>query len=88
MKKDWQQIPTDLESVNSLIKSINCHPIIAAILANRSISNKQAALQFLNPSFSHIRSPFTLKDIHPAVDRITLAIENKERILIFGSQNQ
>ena len=84
MKKEWRQIPTDLESVNSLVKSINCHQITAAVLINRSIFNKQAALQFLNPSFSHIRSPFAIKDMRRAVDRIISAIENKERILIFG----
>ena len=84
MEIEWQQIPTDAESVKLLIKSLDCHPITATVLANRSIFSEQAALQFLNPSFSHIRAPFSLKDMQPAVDRIICAIEKNEKILIFG----
>ena len=84
MKSEWRRISADPESVKSLIKSISCHPITATVLANRAIFSKQAAMQFLNPSFSHIRAPFSIKDMQRAVDRIVFAIEKNEKILVFG----
>lgn len=84
METEWQRIPADPESIKSLINSLNCHPVTATVLANRAILTKQDALKFLNPSFSQIRTPFSLKDMEAAVNRIVSAIENKEKILIFG----
>ena len=80
METEWQRIPADPESIKSLINSLNCHPVTATVLANRAILTKQDALKFLNPSFSQIRAPFSLKDMEIAVDRIVSAIENKEKI--------
>jgi single-stranded-DNA-specific exonuclease len=61
----------------------SCHPITAAILASR-LRSADAAGRFLSPSFNHIRSPFSIKDINIAVDRIIKAILENQRILIFG----
>ncbi len=84
MKKKWQMKSPDKQSVQSLIKSLKCHPVTATVLVNRSIHSRQAALQFLTPSLNHLRSPFSLKDMDRAVDRLLSAIANHERILIFG----
>lgn len=63
---------------------MKCHPAVASILVNRSILSEKAALSFLSPSFNSIRSPFDLKDMDKATDRILSALEKKEKILIFG----
>lgn len=84
MKKEWRIIPSDQQTVQSLIASLNCHPVTATVLANRSICSKQAALRFFSPSLSHIRPPFVLKDMDSATNRLIIAIQKHEKILIFG----
>ncbi len=67
-----------------LAKALNCHPIIAGLLADRGITTPEDARFFLQPDYSHLTSPFELKDMDRAVQRICTAVENKEKILIFG----
>ena len=84
MKPERQLISPDSKLVRSLIETLKCHPVIAAILANRSISSREAALTFFSPSFDQIRPPFSLKDMDKATERIISAIRRKEKMLIFG----
>ena len=44
----------------------------------------KAASNFLAPSLHRVRSPFALKDMDAAVNRISRAITENEKILIFG----
>ena len=84
MKKDWQILQPDIQSVTNLCDILKCHRITATLLVNRKIDNVESALKFLNPSLNNIRSPFSIKDMDTAVRRIYKAIKNAEKILIFG----
>ena len=84
MRPEWQLTSPDPKAVQHLINTLKCHPAIAAILVNRSILSETAALSFLSPSIRGIRTPFELKDMDKATDRILSALEKKEKILIFG----
>lgn len=48
------------------------------------MSEPETAERFLAPSLSHLHSPNLMRGIPAAVERIASAIENKERILIYG----
>ena len=67
-----------------LSKKINISPEICQILNNRGIDNEKDAEIFMNPSLEYLRDPFLMKDMDKAVERIKKAIENKERIYIYG----
>jgi len=84
MKKDWQILQPDIQSVKNLCNTLKCHRITATLLVNRKIDTAENALKFLNPSLNNIRSPFSIKDMDTAVYRIYKAIINSEKILIFG----
>jgi single-stranded-DNA-specific exonuclease len=84
MKKDWQILEPDIQSVKNLCDALKCHPLTATLLVNRGIDNAESALIFLNPSFNNMRSPFFIKDMDTAVRRIYKAIKNNEKILVFG----
>jgi single-stranded-DNA-specific exonuclease len=57
---------------------------VARLLMTRGITNSETAKHFLEPSLSHLHSPYLMTDMKPAIDRIEAAIEKKESILIYG----
>jgi single-stranded-DNA-specific exonuclease len=70
--------------IKTLSAHLHCHPITAAVLINRNLTSAEAASNFLTPSLHRVRSPFDLKDMDAAVNRIYRAITGNEKILIFG----
>ena len=67
-----------------LSKKLNISPEISQILNNRGINDEKDAEIFMNPSLDYLRDPFLMKDMKKATDRIKKAIENKERVYIYG----
>ena len=74
----------DREVLQRLQKALDCHPVIARLLADRGLTTVDEAKFFLNPDYSRLSNPFELKDMDKAVARIHTAVSNKEKILIFG----
>ncbi len=84
MKNRWHMFNQAPDKVRELSKLLSCHPVIASVLINRNIHTLKAATDFLNTSLNNMPSPFSLKDMNVAVNRIYNAITDKEQILIFG----
>jgi len=84
MKKEWQILQPGIHLVEKLCEILNCHPAVASILINRNVSSTEDISNFFNTSLSRLSPPFSIKDMDVAVDRISAAIERKEKILIFG----
>ncbi|MBU1583476.1 MAG: DHH family phosphoesterase, partial [Proteobacteria bacterium] len=74
----------DQKTVELLTRGLDCHPLLAALLSSRGITSIEDARFFLNPNFENLTDPFLLKDMDKAVERILTAVENKEKILVFG----
>jgi single-stranded-DNA-specific exonuclease len=53
-------------------------------LVLRDIDNYQKAREFFKPKLEDIHSPFLMADMQKAVERIASAIENGEKILVYG----
>jgi single-stranded-DNA-specific exonuclease len=70
--------------VKNLEKELNIPYKIARLLARRGIKTYDQARKFFKPSFEDIYDPFLMKDMAEAVERIEKAVENKEKILIYG----
>lgn len=84
VRKIWEDVPADEARVRQLAAALSVPPVIAQLLTQRGFSDADAADRFLNPQLSHLHDPWLLTDMRPAVDRIRLAITNKERIMIHG----
>ncbi len=82
--KRWVVKKHDFEEVKRLAESIDVAPIIAALLISRGHETHEKADKFLNPSFDQILEPNLLLGMEAAVARILKAIENGEKILIWG----
>jgi len=59
-------------------------PLLAGLLANRGVSDPQAALAYLNPTLSSLSDPLLLKGMEAAVDRLSLALSRGERVCVHG----
>jgi single-stranded-DNA-specific exonuclease len=59
-------------------------PLQAQLLINRGITDTSSVLSFLTPRLSDLTDPVLLKDMDMAVKMIVGAIENQERITIYG----
>ncbi len=85
IEKRWTIKAADEELLRSLSNDLpTVNPIIHRLLALRGISNYHSAKDFFRPDLSQLHDPFLMKDMAKAVDRITEAVNKKERILIYG----
>lgn len=57
---------------------------IARLLQRKGLLNDEQATDFLQPRLRQLSDPFLLPNMQAAVDRIRRAIENKERIVLYG----
>ena len=72
------------DAVVALQRSLELHPIVAEILANRGFTDPALAAEFLSPRLEALHDPFLMRDMDRAVVRIRAAIESGEPILLYG----
>lgn len=83
MNKKWKIYDLDEEKVDNLVKKYNINKLLASVLINRNIEESQIDV-FLNPTRQNFHNPFLMPDMDIAVERIIKAIDNKEKIIIYG----
>lgn len=74
----------DKQLVKSLSESLGIDEILATLLVQRGITNYEEAKDFFRPSLEHLHDPFLMKDMDKAVDRLQKAMNDGEKILIYG----
>lgn len=85
MEYVWKQKPrATTELVDQLGRDINVNPILANMLINRGVESFENAKNYFRPSLSHLHDPFLMKDMTEAIDRIEQAIDQNEKILVYG----
>ena len=72
------------ELVKNLSDVLKVDANIANLLVQRGITTYDEAKSFFRPSLKDLHDPFLMKDMDKAVERIEIAIERKEKILIYG----
>lgn len=75
MKKEW---------IIAKDKNTSSKPLIERLLAKRGITKQNEIKEFLNPLETKLTHPNAFTDMQKAVERISKAIDNKEKILIYG----
>src|ERR1035437_6649862 len=85
MNKRWVVRENGHEDIiSSLSKELNINPILTNLLVQRGIGTFEDSRNFFRPNVLHLHDPFLMKDMDKAVDRITEAIINQEKILVYG----
>jgi single-stranded-DNA-specific exonuclease len=84
MNKRWTPLHADTELQQTLQHELNINPLLCKILVQRKIYTYDQAKAFFRPSLDDLHDPYLMKDMHQAVARIMKAVENKEKVLIYG----
>lgn len=82
----WKIIePEASEKIKKLSLELNnLNPFLTELLIRRNIETLEQAKSFFRPNLNETHDPFLFKDMEKAVNRLNLAIQNREKILIYG----
>jgi single-stranded-DNA-specific exonuclease len=85
MKKRWvvKEVPKESDVLN-LSKELGIHQVLAQLLVQRGVCDFEAAKKFFRPELNQLHSPFLMKDMYKAVERLHLAISREEKIMVYG----
>lgn len=85
MQKKWLvKSPQDRTDVESFRSKLKIDPVVAELLLQREIDTYDTAHSFFRPDLSGLHDPFLMKDMDAAVERLQEAIEQQEKVLLFG----
>lgn len=85
MEKLWTNLPEpNPVLVEALSEELNIGKVLASLLVQRGIKDFEDARHFFRPQLEGLHNPFLMRDMDLAIERITEAIKNDEKILIYG----
>lgn len=67
-----------------LASELKLSAVVAGLLVRRGFCEPEEARVFLNPKFEDLHSPYLMRGMKEAVERLQRAIANKEQVLIYG----
>ena len=84
METRWKILEADNTKIDQLKQSLHVSSSLCKMLVQRGMDTFEKAKDFFRPQLSQLHDPFLMKDMDKAVQRILLAINNNQKILIFG----
>ena len=82
--KKWSYTKEHDSLISKLSKDLNVSEDIAHLLIKRGVFDFNSAKDFFRPNLKHTHSPFLMKDMDLAVDRIIQAKNTHENVLVYG----
>lgn len=83
MKRKWRIRQNNEERINEIERKYNLSKLVAQKLEEKNLSEREIEI-FLNPTRKDFYNPFDLPDMEKAVDRIIKAVNENEKIVIYG----
>lgn len=80
----WLPVPYAPEKAGKLEQGLELDPVLCQLLVQREVEDIAAAEAFFKPAWELLHDPFLMKDMEKAVDRLDMAINRGEKILIYG----
>lgn len=81
----WTVKPTPEKNTVSLLQEcLGVDKVIATLLAQRGVDNFDKAKAYFRPHLGQLHDPFLMQDMDKAVSRLAQAIQQKERVMVFG----
>ncbi len=87
MNTNWKikdLTPEEQTAAERLSAELDISPVAGRILAGRGIRTAAEARAYIRPSLDSLHDPFLMQDMGAAVDRLCRAIDDHERIMVYG----
>lgn len=84
MEKRWNILEANTERSVALHETLKVNGRLCDILVQRGIDDYDKAKNYFRPKLTDLHDPFLMKDMRLAVDRILMAVEEEEKILVYG----
>ncbi|MBQ5481655.1 MAG: single-stranded-DNA-specific exonuclease RecJ, partial [Bacteroidales bacterium] len=67
-----------------MAQELGIDQVLANLLVQRGIDTFAKAREFFRPDLSMLHDPFLMKDMDKAVERVLRAIQDGEKLLVYG----
>jgi single-stranded-DNA-specific exonuclease len=84
MQRRWKILDADKHKADALKQSLKISSVVCNILVQRGIETFEQSKDFFRPQLDQLHDPWLMKDMDKAVERIIRAVNNNEKILVFG----
>ncbi len=85
MEKTWNiKESGEDEKVEHLSEVLNIDRYLSNLLVQRGVHTFDEAKAFFRPDYEQLYDPFLMKDMDRAIDRLDKAIENNEKVFVYG----
>ncbi len=83
MQKIWNVKKYEKRQVKEISNKFNISSVMAKLLISKDIKPKDIEM-YLNGTIDDLRDPFDIKDMEKFVERVMFAVNNHEKICIYG----
>jgi single-stranded-DNA-specific exonuclease len=85
MEKRWViRKQSESAEIRELSEKLNIDQHLANLLIQRGIHTLDEARDFFRPALENLHDPFLMTDMDKAVERIGSALQNREKIMVYG----
>lgn len=84
MNKKWQINEVNEDIIDKIANELNISKLVASIIASKGLKSQDEIEIFLHPRRTDFHDPFLLPDMEKAVERVIEAINNNEKVAIYG----
>jgi single-stranded-DNA-specific exonuclease len=84
MKYRWSVAPSQPALSMTLAEELGRSPLLIQCLLNRGLSEPAKVREYLQPRLKNLADPLLVPNMATAVERLCLAREREERVVIFG----
>ena len=75
---------TDVNEITDFSTKYKLPPVITTVLFNRGIKSADSVTAFFKKGLDTVHNPMEMNDMSLACERIAQAIENKEKVVVYG----
>lgn len=80
----WNIGSPDKETVSKVKEELGISEFLAKLIVSKGFTKAEEADEYLNGGYELLYDPFLMPDMEKAVNRIRKAVENGEKILVYG----
>ena len=84
MKRIWALKSFSEENSEIIRDTLRLSPVVSDILIQRNLQEPEKVVDFLRPTLLNLASPFCFTQMDRVVKRLGSALENREKVLVYG----